>query len=491
MPKIRILAGLLSVAAVFLWMPEPAKSEGQPNVVLMVVDNYGFGELGVYGGGVLRGAETPNLDAFAKEGLRLTNFNVEPQCTPSRSALMTGRHPIRSGTTQVVWGMLYGMVQWEVTLAEMMRDAGYATAMFGKWHLGDSEGRLPTDQGFDKWYGIPNTTDESVYSSHPQFDDSGLEEPQIWETEKPGQWPANFVKPYDIEARRKIDQELTLKTIAFMKESVEDEKPFFAYVPFTQAHLPTLPNRAFEGKSGNGNYADVTMEIDHRAGQILAEIDRLGIKDDTIVIWTADNGPEELAEHHGTSGYWRGHYFTALEGSLRVPFMIRWPGKITPGQVSNEMVHMVDLFPTLAHAVGGAVPSDRIIDGVDQLPFFLGEADSSNREGFPIFNGPTMFAYKWRDWKLHLVELNSMFDAPQALNFVKLHNLISDPKELFPITETDITASWVFPAIFTEIVAFQESLAEEPPIELGTPDPYTPPASTKPNRVVRHRRTGR
>ena len=140
-----------------------AIAEEKPNIVLIVMDNLGWGEVGVYGGGILRGAETPRIDELASEGLRLLNFNVESQCVPSRSALMTGRHPIRSGTSKVVWGMLYGMTQWERTMPEILGDAGYATAMYGKWHLGDIPGRFPTDQGFDEWYGVPNTTDESLY----------------------------------------------------------------------------------------------------------------------------------------------------------------------------------------------------------------------------------------------------------------------------------------------------------------------------------------
>lgn len=133
-----------------------------PNIVVIMVDNLGWGELGCYGGGTLRGAPTPNLDKLASEGIQFQNFNVEPQCTPSRSAFMTGRHPIRSGTTKVVWGVLYGMTNWEITLPELLSDKGYSTGMFGKWHLGDTRGRFPTDQGFDEWYGIANTTDESV-----------------------------------------------------------------------------------------------------------------------------------------------------------------------------------------------------------------------------------------------------------------------------------------------------------------------------------------
>ena len=146
---------LLSFAAV---------AQDKPNIVLVVMDNLGWGEIGVYGGGALRGAETPRLDTLASEGMQFLNFNVETQCTPSRSALMTGRHPIRSGTTKVVWGQLYGMTQWEITIAELLSESGYATGMFGKWHLGEVEGRFPTDQGFDEWYGIANTTDESVYT---------------------------------------------------------------------------------------------------------------------------------------------------------------------------------------------------------------------------------------------------------------------------------------------------------------------------------------
>ena len=167
MIRITIVLGLI-----MSFVQAKAQNNDRPNIVIMMVDNLGWGELGCYGGGTLRGAETPRLDKLASEGIRFQNFNVEPQCTPSRSAFMTGRHPIRSGTTKVVWGMLYGMTQWEKTIPELMSEQGYATGMFGKWHLGDTDGRFPTDQGFDEWYGIANTTDESMYSSHYQYDPS-------------------------------------------------------------------------------------------------------------------------------------------------------------------------------------------------------------------------------------------------------------------------------------------------------------------------------
>ena len=468
------LAHILAVSAAIGLSPLSAQDTNRekPNVVVIMVDNLGWGELGCYGGGILRGAETPRLDKLAGEGTRFLNFNVEPQCTPSRSALMTGRHPIRSGTTKVVWGMLYGMTQWEVTIAELLSDQGYATGMFGKWHLGDTVGRFPTDQGFDEWYGIANTTDEALYSSHYLYDAEESVAPYIVEAKK-GEAPKN-VKVYDLEARPLIDGEITEKTIDFMKRSVATKKPFFAFVPFTHAHLPTLSHPDLP-KTGNGKYADVLAEIDHRTGQILDTIDELKVRENTVVLWLSDNGPEEIEGHHGTAGYWRGNYFTALEGSLRVPAIIRWPDKVPAGKITNEILHMVDVLPTLAKIGGAEVPKDRIIDGVDQVDFLLGKQEKSNREGFPAFNGDELFAYKWRNWKMHFIELDSMFGKPAKLNMPHLYNLIEDPKELYPVDKVDVSASWVFPVVLKKVVAFQQSLAEEPPIRLGTPDPYTPP----------------
>jgi arylsulfatase len=466
-------------------------ADTKPNIVIVMVDNLGWGELGVYGGGELRGAATPRLDKLASEGMRLLNFNVEPQCTPTRSAFMTGRHPIRSGTTKVVWGMLYGMTNWEITIAELMSSQGYATGMFGKWHLGDVHGRFPTDQGFDEWYGIANTTDESEYSSQFQYDPNVGTKPVIQESTNPhkkhyhahkqtitevlessyGKKPKT-VKKYDVDARRKIDAELTKRAIKFMEKNVKAKKPFFAFVPFTQPHLPTLPHPDFEGKTGNGHYADVLAEIDHRTGQILDAIDKLKIRKNTVVIWLSDNGPEYFYPWHGTAGPWRGNYFTAWEGSLRVPFLIRWPGKIPAGSVSNEIVHIVDLLPTLGQIAGYKKPNDRIVDGVEQLDFFTEKQKKSNREGFIVYNGDDIFAYKWRNWKMHLVYLENMNSVPQTLNVPRAYNLITDPKEEYNMAAE---ATWVLPVIFKKIVAFQQTLAEEPPIKLGTPDPYEPP----------------
>jgi len=463
---------IIAAAIVMLWgsnTPVLAASE-KPNVLMIMVDNLGYGELGVYGGGELRGAPTPRIDKLAAEGMRLTNFNVEPQCTPSRSALMTGRHPIRSGTTKVVWGMLYGMTQWEKTMPELLSEQGYATGMFGKWHLGDTKGRFPTDQGFDEWYGIANTTDEAQYSSQFQYDAKVGLKPFIQEARQ-GEDPKT-VEPYDLTVRRKIDNELTRRAINFMQRQTKAGKPFFAFVPLTQVHLPTIPHPDFAGKTGNGDFADSVVEMDHHVGEMLDTVEKLGISKNTIVIFVSDNGPEEVAAYHGTSGYWRGHYFTALEGSLRAPFIIRWPSKVPAGKVTNEMVHITDLLPSFAGICGYVVPSDRIIDGVDQSDLFFSKNGRSKREGFPVFNGDDLFAYKWRNWKVHFIELNSMFGIPQKRHVPAIYNLIKDPKEDFDIAPE---STWILPVVMSRVMDFQKTLAKEPPIRLGTPDPYVPP----------------
>ncbi len=468
-----VLAGItIAIAATPQDAAAATKKADKPNVVIMMVDNLGWGEIGAYGGGILRGARTPNLDELAQEGTKLLNFNVEPQCTPSRSAFMTGRHPIRSGTTKVVWGMLYGMTQWEKTMAELFSDAGYATGMFGKWHLGNTEGRFPTNQGFDEWYGIPDSTDEVLYPTSDQYDPGVTSASSIYDAKK-GQ-KAKVVKTYTLEDRPLIDKVLTEKTIEFMERQTKADKPFFVFVPFTQPHLPTIPHPDFKGKTGKGNYADVLMQIDAYAGEILDKVDELGISENTIVIWTSDNGPEEIEGHQGTAGFWRGNYFTALEGSLRTSFLVRWPGKIPAGRESNEIVHITDLLPTLSSLAGYEVPKDRMIDGKDQVDFLLGKQEKSNREGFPVYNGDELFAYKWRDYKMHFIWLESMFGAPQKLNMPKMFNLIKDPKELYSIETVDVADAWFMAPVTREIVKFKQSLAIEPPILLGTPDPYVP-----------------
>jgi arylsulfatase len=295
----------------------PAGDGKKPNIVFILMDNLGYGEVGSYGGGILRGAPTPRIDKLASEGTRLVNFNVEAQCTPSRSAIMTGRFSIRSGTHSVpIGGGLDGLTQWEVTIAELLSGAGYSTGHFGKWHLGSVNGRLPNDQGFDEWYGIPRTTDESFWPSEPAAKAAGVPFMHIMEGHKGEK--GRELAVYDLHERRLIDAEITRRTIEFMKRSVQSGKPFYVYVPFTLVHFPTLPNPQFAGKTGFGDFPDGLAEMDGHVGAILDAIDDLRIRDNTVVVFTSDNGPEATHPWQGSSGPWRGYYFTHMEGSLRV-----------------------------------------------------------------------------------------------------------------------------------------------------------------------------
>ena len=479
----RINQSLLSllVITILACLPGLTLAQTKPNIILVFLDNFGWGEPGFNGGGIIRGAATPRMDKLADEGFRLTNFNVEVQCTPSRSAIMTGRYAIRSGNGTVPLGEgVYGLVQWEVTMAEMLSEAGYATGIYGKWHLGRTEGRFPTDQGFDEWYGVPNSTDESVYSSLEGFSESGVQETFVMEGKK-GEVPKK-VRPYRLDYRPLIDRDLTDKAIDFMKRQAGAKKPIFVYLPYTATHFPALPHPDFKGKSGKGPWGDMLMQIDSYTGELLDAIDDLGITNNTIFIFTADNGPEALdfgetsmtveTALHGSAGPWRSSLFTGYEGALRVPFAIRWPGKIAAGGVSDEIVHEMDLFPTLAKIVGGEVPKDRVIDGVDISEFLLGKKKKSGREGFIVYMGNDIFGVKWRDWKLHFKEQSGWNGVLREYTMPRAYNLINDPQEkdnvLFPHT-------WVPKAALVQLKEHIASLKKHPPIPSGAKDPYKPP----------------
>ena len=201
----------------------------------------------------------------------------------------------------------------------------------------------------------------------------------------------------------------------FMRRQVEVGSPFFVYLPYTQTHMPVVPSAEFAGKSGNGDWGDVLLQLDAYVGELLDTVDELGISKNTIFVFTSDNGPEMLPGHNGWSGPWRGSYFTGLEGSLRVPFIIRWPGKVPGGAVSNEIVHSLDMYKTLARWAGAEVPTDRVIDSIDQSEFLTGQQEKSNRDGFIVYVGNDMFGVKWRNWKMMFKEVERGTDDKQDL----------------------------------------------------------------------------
>ena len=447
-----------------------SSSERQPHIVLVLADNLGWGELGCYGGGALRGAPTPRIDSLADEGLKCLNFNVESDCVPTRSALMTGRHPIRTGALQSVpAGLPQGIHPWEITLPQVLKQAGYDTAMFGKWHLGDRPGRYPNDRGFDEWYGIPRTSNETLFTQSPGFDQTVVDIPQVMEGFA-GQ-PAKDVAEYDLEKRRLIDSELTETSIDFMRRTANGDKPFFLYVPLTHLHFPTLAHPDFAGKSGVGEFADSMMEMDYRVGELMDAVKALGIENNTLFIFASDNGPEFRRPWRGTAGPWSGTYHTAMEGGLRVPLIVKWPGHIDKARVSDDIVHVTDLFTTLIEVAGAETPTDRPIDGLSQLSWWKGLVEKSAREGFLFYIKTELRAVKWRHWKLHFVFESEPNSGTKHLETPWLFNIKRDPKEE---TDAAMEDGWVRGPMRKMIMAFEKTLKEHPPIAPGASDQTNP-----------------
>jgi arylsulfatase A-like enzyme len=469
---LRVLIGVTLVSA----LPAPALAQQtKPNVVFILVDNVGWGSFGAYGGTI----PTPRIDKLASEGIRFNNYNVEVQCTPSRSAIMTGRHPVRSGTYTVPFpgqGKA-GLAPWEYTIGELLSDAGYSTALFGKWHLGDTQGRLPNDQGFDEWWGIMNSWDEAGYTAWPLFKDSGVPVPMIWEGKK-GE-PSKPVMPLDLNVRPVVDENYIIpKTVDYIKRNAAAKKPFFVYVGYSELHPPEMANPNFANKSTqrSGLLADLIAEMDYRVGQVMDAVKEAGIDDNTIFILSSDNGGGGAIPQSGVSsnGPWRGDFFnTPFEGSMRVPAMIRWPGKVPSGVVTEEMVAAVDWLPTLAGMVGAPnlVPKDRPIDGVDASAFMLGKRDTTGRDSYMFFGvDGELMSIKWKVYKtiFRYTEdrpaIQSGYIKPQIpMNY----DLSSDPHEDFNLWWTDLTNGWMLAPNFKSIIEFERSVKEYPNIKVG------------------------
>jgi len=478
------VSGLLAWPAFAPAQARARSDQARPNIVLMFPDNLGIGEVSSYGGA--RGVRTPEIDRLGDQGMRFTNFNVEYSCIVSRIALLTGRYAVRTGE-----GLRAGMTLWEVTIAEALHSLGYATALFGKYDVGgfNWEGRRdPTRQGFDEWWGIPGTSDTAQYTSFEGFDPARTAIPHIWEG-KAGE-PSRQVKPYNLETRRTIDREAAERGIAFMEKNVKIGKPFFFYFPMTQIHFPTLPHPDFAGKTGAGDVGDAVADVDHNVGLVLEAIRRLGIEKNTLVIWCADNGAEMRRPWRGAAGPWRGYYNSAMEGGIRTPCLIRWPGRIRPGQVSNDVVHEVDLFPTIAAAVGAPeiVPDDRLIDGVNQLPFLEGKQARSSRDSVIFLARENyVMAVKWRDWKFWYLFRTEMPD-PDPGNLVRLFDLRVDPREEIDVKDF---YPWVISVMDKIVADYEASLKVHPPVPGGIDDPYVPPPAGSGTAVATYSRTDR
>jgi arylsulfatase len=463
---------VLAAFSLFIATSNLSAQSGKPNIVYMLVDNWGWGDISIQGSTI----PTPQIDALAAEGMRLLNFNVQNQCTPTRSALHTGRLPIRSGTQKVAApGEPDGLSPWEYTIAELLSDSGYATALYGKWHVGSKVGRLPNDQGYDEWWGINEGSNAAAYTSTPQFDPKIAEVPHIWKGVK-GQ-KSTKVRLYDIKAKATLDRETTERTIAFIKKNAKTKKPFFSYVGFTHFHPPWGVHPDFANKSKAGIYADTKLEVDHNVGLILDAIKKAGIEDNTIVILTGDNGAANYpspgivtGEVGGSNGPWRGGLSTAYEGGMRTPAMIRWPGKIPAGKVTDEIFADLDWYPTIAHLIGeqNRVPSDRPMDGINQKDFLLGKREKSAREHVVTYVGDKVFAVKWRNMKVHFAASEGTHSVIQTYTFPQVFDIKEDPKESYELWGNEGYAhAWVLGPVTKILAELAGSMKKYPNIRPG------------------------
>jgi arylsulfatase len=473
-------------AAIIVLSGASVGAADKPNIVFIMTDNLGYGDIGAYGGGELRNAPTPRIDRLAAEGLRLTNFNVEPECTPSRSAFMTGRLPIRSGTSRVpLPGLPQGIVPWEYTLAELLSDTGYSTALFGKWHLGDKQGRYPNDQGFDEWWGFAHSSGETLNTVQPGFSRDVGYVPKIEQGRRGEATVA--VSDYDFARRPLIDEEITTKSADYIRAHAKQDKPFFLFVSYSLPHAPPIPNPKFRNPART-DYQNVLTEIDHNTGVVLDAIAQAGIEKDTVVVWVSDNGPctylgpNIMYGAGGDSGPFRGEIPSGWEGGIRVPGIIRWPGQIPPGRVSNEIVSMLDFYRTFARFAGAAdkVPTDRPIDSIDQTDFFLGKQEKSARDHVMIFHGSELLAIKWRNFKAHFSiwetargdvrwpGQNAVTSNEATPNVPLLFDVDNDPKELWNI---GVANTWVFGALGQHLVKYEASVKKHANLTPGAEGP--------------------
>ena len=387
-----------------------APSSQKPNIILIYCDDLGYGDLGVYGSKI----PTPNIDRLAHEGVLFTQFySANPVCSPSRAALLTGRYPTRTGVPRVLFPQdKTGLDLHEVTLANMLKDAGYRTSCIGKWHLGSAPEFLPTQRGFDEYFGIPYSNDMT---------------PRVL-----------------LDGTTIVEQTATLETLTprYTERAIQfiekdKTKPFFLYLPHTYPHIPLGASPRFKGKSAMGLYGDVIQELDWSTGELLAALKRNGLDNNTLVMFSSDNGPW----YEGSPGALRGRKGSTYEGGVREPFLARFPGRIPKGIVSKGIAGTVDILPTIASLIGAALP-DVVLDGLDIWPLMTGKKPGiDRREPLLYFDDWNVQCARWGKWKLHFARYNSFVYGPAptggrvnlALRNHELYDLENDPQESYDV----------------------------------------------------------
>ncbi|NQV35144.1 MAG: sulfatase [Phycisphaeraceae bacterium] len=443
-----------------------AKRVGPPNVVVIFIDDMGYADIGPFGA---KGYDTPHLDRMAAEGRKFTDFVVSSAvCSASRAALMTGCYHRRVGITGALGpGAKHGINANEMTLAEVCKQKGYATAVYGKWHLGHHPKFLPLQHGFDEYFGLPYSNDMWPY--HPGVAHLSMEE-------RIKRWPHLPLIEGDEVINAKVsgkDQEqlttqYTEHAVSFIRRNAD--RPFFLYVPHSMVHVPLYVSDKFAGKSDRGLFGDVVMEVDWSVGQIMKEIRAQDLADNTLVIFTADNGPWlSYGDHAGSAAPFREGKGTEFEGGIREPTVMWWPGKIAPGTACNELASTIDILPTMAALIDAELPTHKI-DGKDIRPLMFEDAGvKSPHEAFYCYYGNGQLqAVRDRRWKLHFPhKYRTMAGRPGGTGGIPTnYSQATTGLELYDL-KTDVGETHNVIGSHPEVVKRLQRLAEQARADLG------------------------
>jgi arylsulfatase A-like enzyme len=392
---------VLSVCVVVLFCVTAMAVDRPPNFVIIFMDDMGFGDVGVYGA---EGYDTPNLDRMAAEGIRFTDYHSGASvCSASRASLLTGCWPQRVGVTGALSPRAEtGINPDEILLPEILKEQGYATAIFGKWHLGHHEMFLPTNHGFDEYFGLPYSND--MWPGHPK--------PEVAAKFPPLPLMEGTKVVRYLDEQSQLTTWYTERAVSFIER--HKDQPFFVYIPHAMTHVPLYVSDKFKGSTQRGLYGDVMAEIDWSVGQILETLKKNGLDENTLVMFTSDNGPWlAYGDHGGSSGPLREGKHTAWEGGTRVPAIMRWPGRIPAGQVNDELVSAMDVLPTFAKLAGAEAPKDRLIDGHDIWPILAGQKDArSPWDYYYHFKSGELWGVRSGRWKLFVAhEFHDVIEA--------------------------------------------------------------------------------
>jgi arylsulfatase A-like enzyme len=410
----------------------------KPNFVLIFCDDLGYGDLGIFGHPTLH---TPNLDRMAMEGQKWTSFYVGASvCTPSRAALLTGRLPVRNGMMSARRRVLFpdsagGLPQSEITIAELLKTAGYATGMIGKWHLGHLPQHLPVHHGFDSYWGIPYSNDMDGRQGFPDYKTMATENPDYRAPRE--QFNVPILENMTVVEQPADQSTLTARYNAKAVEYIRTNcsKPFFLYLAHNLPHIPLFAGKDHLGKSRRGLYGDAVEEIDAGVGQILATLKELDLDRKTLVVFTSDNGPWLPFETQGGSaGLLRGGKGTTFEGGMREPAIFWWPGTLPPG-VQMELGATMDLLPTFCSFAGVNPPEDRPLDGFDLSQLLTGRASKGPRENIFYWREEQLYAIRVGSWKAHFITEGSYGIGPkkQVHETPELYDMDTDPAENYNV----------------------------------------------------------